>query len=233
MKNARCLLAVAGTFFLAGCASMKFGWEQPSQKNDGRQAAVETTQVRVEEDSRQAAAEPAPVRVADKPRQAAAKSAESTGIVWRQSGSKDFDKERPGEGLGVSREFDCDRNGGGASVEVYSLNKQWVNGTGDPGFDAHFRSFLGDFGRLATEGVYSQLKIDAPQDLLFDGQKTRVIRLTYNTRENVRMETYFFLTGYQGKLVKLLATFSEPADGRLRDSLGELLKWNLSLVNPN
>jgi len=118
-------------------------------------------------------------------------------LHWRLYGEKSYETENPG--LGYSRRYVSKASW--IDVFVYDLRRKWQAGIQNPGFPRHLESTLDDLRTHARSGVYRDLEVGEPLDLVLLGQPFRAVKMQYRL-DGKLISSSLYLTALRGKLLK-------------------------------
>lgn len=157
-----------------------------------------------------ATAPPAPVTA-----QAAPSARAET--AWAFQGRKVYENQNPG--LGYSDRFQSEQ--GWIDVYVYDMRRSdWLTGTADAGFAAHFDQAVNEVRHFGRQGLYAQLQVGETRDLKLGGQDFRTVSFQFQ-RDGRQMASVTYLTGARGRLVKyrmsLFMPLGKPMDEQARE----------------
>lgn len=146
---------------------------------------------------------------------------------WRHTATRDFERDFPGKGLGISRRYDSED--GWTDVYVYDLGRTWLDGRDDPGFASAFTSACDDVRAAAASGHYADLRMDAPVDARAGTLPIRSARFTYLHRDR-SIEAYVVMTCARGQIIKARVSLFVPVSQAARDSIPELVREQVRLI---
>lgn len=121
----------------------------------------------------------------------------SPSVNWRFSSEKSYETES--RGLAYSRRYVSEA--GWIDVFVYDLGRNWQAGLQDIGFQRHFELPLEDVCTHARRGVYRDLEVGKPLDVVLLGQPFRAVKVKY-ALDGGLIHSSLYLTALRGKLLK-------------------------------
>ncbi|MDQ0569630.1 hypothetical protein QFZ42_001464 [Variovorax paradoxus] len=155
-----------------------------------------------------------------------ATSAPAVGAVqWHYVRSTSYEARQPG--LGISHRHES--KVGWVDVYVYGMKRSnWAAGIGDPEFDEHFRAAVDEVRLAGARGVYANVEVGPVSDELIEGQAFR--RVSFRVLHAASQKTYdsfTYLTGRNGRLLKYRMSFAAPAPANLDAIAREFIERNL------
>jgi len=157
---------------------------------------------------------------ASAPVAAAAPPAAKAATNWAFQGRRSYETQNPG--LGYSERFQSEL--GWIDVYVYDMRRSdWLAGTADAGFAAHFDTTVNEVRHFARQGVYAQLQVGETRDLKLAGQDFRMVSFQYQ-RDGKAMASVTYLTAARGRLVKYRMSLFTPLPVPIEDSAREFIE---------
>ena len=143
---------------------------------------------------------------------------------WAYLGRRDYETQNPG--LGYSERFQSGL--GWIDVYVYDMRRSdWLTGTADTGFAAHFDTTVNEVRHFARQGVYAQLQVGETRDLKLAGQDFRMVSFQYQ-RDGKSMASVTYLTASRGRLVKYRMSLFAPLQVPIEVSAREFIETDFA-----
>ncbi|QGW83059.1 hypothetical protein [Variovorax paradoxus] len=153
-------------------------------------------------------------------------SAPAAGTVqWQYVRSTSYEAGQPG--LGMSHRYQS--KVGWVDVYVYGMKRSdWAAGIADPEFDEHFKAAVEEVRLAGARGVYAKVEVGPVRDELIDGQAFRRVSFrVVHAQSKKTYESFTFLTGRNGRLLKYRMSFVAPAPANLDAIAREFIERNL------
>lgn len=146
-------------------------------------------------------------------------------VQWHYVRSTSYEARQPG--LGISHRYES--KVGWVDVYVYGMKRSnWAAGVGDPEFEEHFKAAVEEVRFAGTRGVYAKVEVGPVSDETIDGQAFR--RVSFRVLHAASQKTYesfTYLTGRDGRLLKYRMSFAAPAPANLDAIAREFIERNL------
>ena len=155
----------------------------------------------------------------------AASAPAASAVQWQYVRSTSYEAGQPG--LGVSHRYQS--NVGWVDVYVYGMKRSdWAAGVADPEFDEHFKAAVEEVRLAGARGVYAKVEVGPVRDELIDGQAFRRVSFrVLHAQSQKTYESFTFLTGRNGRLLKYRMSFVTPAPANLDAIAREFIERNL------
>jgi len=146
-------------------------------------------------------------------------------VQWHYVRSTSYEARQPG--LGISHRYES--KVGWVDVYVYGMQRSnWAAGIGDPEFDEHFRAAVEEVQLAGTRGIYAKVEVGPVSNEMIEGQAFR--RVSFRVLHAASQKTYesfTYLTGRDGRLLKYRMSFAAPAPSNLDAIAREFIERNL------
>lgn len=146
---------------------------------------------------------------------------------WRHTATRDFERDFPGKGLGVSRRYDGED--GWIDITIYDLGRTWQDGCADPEFTAAFEAACDDIRAAAAAGYYGHLIAEPARSGTAGPLPMRWAKFTYR-HQSRSIESYLLMTCARGRLIKARASLFVPVPPTAWDSIRTLLHEQVRLI---
>jgi hypothetical protein len=155
----------------------------------------------------------------------AASAPAASAVQWQYVRSTSYEAGQPG--LGVSHRYQS--NVGWVDVYVYGMKRSdWAAGVADPEFDEHFKAAVEEVRLAGARGVYAKVEVGPVRDELIDGQAFRRVSFrVLHAQSRKTYDSFTYLTGRNGRLLKYRMSFITPAPANVEALAREFIERNL------
>ena len=155
----------------------------------------------------------------------AASAPAASAVQWQYVRSTSYEAGQPG--LGVSHRYQS--NLGWVDVYVYGMKRSdWAAGVADPEFDEHFKAAVEEVRLAGARGVYAKVEVGPVRDELIDGQAFRRVSFrVLHAQSRKTYDSFTYLTGRNGRLLKYRMSFITPAPANVEALAREFIERNL------
>jgi hypothetical protein len=146
-------------------------------------------------------------------------------VQWQYVRSTSYEAGQPG--LGISHRYQSGL--GWVDVYVYGMQRSdWAAGVGDAAFSEHFKAAVDEVRLAGTRGVYAKVEVGPVSDELIDGQAFRRVSFrVLHAQSQKTYDSFTFLTGRNGRLLKYRMSFITPAPANVEAIAREFIERNL------
>jgi hypothetical protein len=155
----------------------------------------------------------------------AASAPAASAVQWQYVRSTSYEAGQPG--LGVSHRYQS--NVGWVDVYVYGMKRSdWAAGVADTEFDEHFKAAVEEVRLAGARGVYAKVEVGPVRDELIDGQAFRRVSFrVLHAQSRKTYDSFTYLTGRNGRLLKYRMSFITPAPANVEALAREFIERNL------